>query len=102
MPLFEIIYIQAHQSPKSEIDSSRVLAARDAVDAVDIYKRRLKGVKKRKLLSVSALPDENLCAVWDCLLTGQNTDIDRCLRTKSSMSGACKECHLGIEKSGGN
>jgi hypothetical protein len=101
MPLFEIIYIPAHQSPKGEIDSSRVLEARDAVDAADIYKRRLKGIKKRKLLSVMPIKKGN-APVRDCLHTGEKTDIEGCLNTRTTASGACKECGLGVETGRGS
>lgn len=99
---FKITFNMAHQNPKNDIDAAKMVVARDVGHVMDIYKRKLKGVKKKGLLSVSAMPGENVSAVWDCLLTGQKTDIDKCLRTKSPMSGACKECQLGIEKSGGS
>lgn len=52
---FKVIGHMAHQRPKKHVDTSRIVWAKDALHAMDVYARKLKGVKKRKLLQVVAV-----------------------------------------------
>lgn len=52
---FRVIGSYAHQRPKKRLDLSRVIYARDAVHAMEIYRKELRGVKKRGLIQVVPL-----------------------------------------------
>ncbi|HBG47538.1 MAG TPA: hypothetical protein DDW94_11205 [Deltaproteobacteria bacterium] len=52
---FKVIGSYAHQRPKKRLDLSRVIYARDAVHAMEIYRKELRGVKKRGLIQVVPL-----------------------------------------------
>jgi len=52
---FRVTGHRAHRKPKKHLDFTRIVYARDAVHALEIYKRRLKGVKKHKYCEVTPL-----------------------------------------------
>ncbi len=52
---FKVIGSYAHQRPKKRLDLTRVIYARDAVHAMEIYRKELRGVKKRGLIQVIPL-----------------------------------------------
>ncbi len=52
---FKVIGSYAHQRPKKRLDLVRVIYARDAVHAMEIYRKELRGVKKRGLIQVVPL-----------------------------------------------
>jgi len=49
---FKVTGQRAHQRPKKNVDQSRIIWARDILHAMDVYSRQLRGVKKKKYLSV--------------------------------------------------
>lgn len=51
---FKITGCLAHQSrPKQKIDFSKTIEAHDIISAWYIYERKLKGIKKRELCSIT-------------------------------------------------
>lgn len=52
---FKIIGCRAHQRPGERLDTARVVYARDAVQALDVYRKKLKGVKKSGYFEVQAI-----------------------------------------------
>lgn len=52
---FKVIGSYAHQRPKKRLDLVRIIYARDAVHAMEIYRKELRGVKKRGLIQVVPL-----------------------------------------------
>lgn len=52
---FKVTGQMAHQRPKNHVDHSRIVYARDAIHALEVYRRQLKGVKKKKFIAVIPL-----------------------------------------------
>lgn len=52
---FRVVGSYAHQRPKKRLDLTRIIYARDVVHAMEIYRKELRGVKKRGLIQVVPL-----------------------------------------------
>ena len=54
--LFKVVGMLAHQSrPKKFIEVTRIIRARDIIEALEVYTTQLKGVKRAKWIEVRRL-----------------------------------------------
>lgn len=52
MKKFILIGVLAHSNPKKDVEFEEEVFAKDILDAMDIYKKKFRGIKKKKLFEI--------------------------------------------------